>query len=101
MIEDKNIDDGRYLDEDKRFDEWNVVKSDLHARGTFRKIKEGDVWWCSIGENIGVEINGKQNFFLRPVLVLKKLSGFGFMGIPLTSQSHDGSWYVPFVFKGK
>lgn len=86
---------------EKRFDDWNIVKSDLHFAGIFRDIKEGDVWWCSMGENVGVEINGKQEFFLRPVLVLKKLSKFGFMGVPLTSQSHEGSWYVPFVFKDK
>lgn len=89
------------MDEEKRFDEWNAVKSDIHFTGRFRDIKEGDVWWCSVGENVGVEINGKQEFFLRPVLVLRKLSKYGFMGIPLTSQPHEGSWYVPFVFKDK
>lgn len=85
----------------KRFDDWIGVKADLHYAGIFRNIKEGEVWWCSIGENVGVEINGKQEFFLRPVLVLRKLSRFGFMGVPLTSQLHQGSWYVPFEFKGK
>ena len=85
----------------KRFDEWIKVKSDLHFAGVYRNIKEGDVWWCSIGENVGVEINGKQEFFLRPVLVMKKLSKFGFMGVPLTSQPHEGSWYVQFDFKDK
>ena len=88
-------------DEEKRFNEWNIVKSNIHYAGVFRDIKEGDVWWCSMGENVGVEINGKQEFFLRPILVLRKLSKFGFMGIPLTSQSHEGSWYVSFVFKEK
>ena len=88
-------------DEEKRFDAWNVVKTGIHFAGVFRDIKEGDVWWCSVGETVGVEINGKQEFFLRPVLVLKKLSKFGFMGIPLTSQPHEGTWYVPFVFKEK
>lgn len=82
-------------------EEWNVVKIELHRGGVFRNIKEGDVWWCSMGENVGVEINGKQEFFLRPVLVLKKLSRYGFMGIPLTSQPHKGSWYVSFEFKNK
>ena len=89
------------INSEKHFDEWNLVKADIHYTGIFRDIKEGDVWWCSMGENVGIEINGKQEFFLRPVLVLKKLSKFGFMGIPLTSQPHDGSWYVPFIFKDK
>lgn len=54
-----------------------------------------------MGENIGVEINGKNEVFSRPVLIFKRLSRYGFMGIPLTSQSHIGSWYVPFVFKDR
>ena len=85
----------------KHFDEWNSVKTELHFAAVPRTVREGEVWWCSVGENVGVEINGKQDLFLRPVLVLKKLSRFGFMGVPLTSQPHEGSWYVPFMFKDK
>lgn len=48
-----------------------------------------------------MEINGKHEVFSRPVLVLKKLSRLGFMGIPLTSQLHEGSWYVSFMFGDK
>jgi hypothetical protein len=32
---------------------------------------------------------------------MKKLSKFGFMGIPLTSQEKTGSWYAEFEFLGK
>lgn len=83
----------------KRFGEWISIKSELHFSATPRTVTEGEVWWCSMGENVGVEINGKQELFLRPVLVTKKLSKFGFMGIPLTSQKHEGNWYVGFEFK--
>lgn len=85
----------------KRFDEWNTEKRRLHNHGRQTGVKTGELWWCAVGENIGVEINGKGEVFTRPVLVLKKLSKFGFMGIPLTSQAHEGSWYVKFRFKGK
>lgn len=87
--------------DEKRFDEWNGTKKDLHFEGTFRTVKEGEVWWCAIGENVGVEINGKSETFARPVVILKKLSRYGFMGVPLTSQPHEGSWYATFEFKGK
>lgn len=86
---------------EKHFDEWIYVKAELHHKWTLRNIKEGDVWWCAFGENIGVEINGKSYEFSRPVLIIKKLSRFGFMGVPLTSQRHEGTWYVPFEFKNK
>ena len=74
--------------EGKDFDGWIRVKESLHFEGTFRSIKEGEIWWCSVGENVGVEVNGKQELFLRPVLIMKKLSRFGFMAIPLTSKKN-------------
>lgn len=55
----------------------------------------------SCGENIGVEINGKSKSYTRPVLVYRKFNRESFLGIPLTSQRHIGSWYVPFKFQGK
>lgn len=85
----------------KHFPEWMKVKEDVHSTGRVPAIKEGEVWWSAIGENVGVEINGKSNAFSRPVLILKKLSRFGFLGVPLTSQHHKGNWYVPFIFQGK
>ena len=87
--------------EEKRFDEWNEEKKNLHDKGFLRTVNEGEIWWCAMGENVGVEINGKGVNFVRPVLVLKKLSKFGFIGIPLTSQQHDGTWYAHFRFKGR
>lgn len=87
--------------EEKHFEEWIKVKVSLHYAGNFPVVKEGQIWWCAVGENIGVEINGKSETFARPILVLRKLSRYGFMGVPLTSKRHDGSWYVPFVFKGR
>lgn len=87
--------------EEKHFEEWIGLKEKLHFGGSMPKIKEGDIWWCSCGENVGVEINGKNKLFSRPVFIYKKLSRFGFIGIPLTSQDKSGSWYVKFDFKGR
>lgn len=87
--------------DEKRFDEWSIEKRRLHNYGRQTGVKTGELWWCAVGENIGVEINGKGEVFTRPVLVLKKLSKFGFMGISLTSQVHERSWYVKLRFRGK
>ncbi len=87
--------------DDKRFTEWIGLKTKLHRIGRLPVIKEGEIWWCAIGENIGVEINGKSKVFSRPVLVFKKFGRCSFMGIPLTSKSHEGTWYASFVFQGK
>ncbi len=87
--------------EEKRFDEWNGRKKKMHMSAHMPRISEGEVYWCGFGENVGVEINGKNKLFSRPVLIYKKLSREGFLGIPLSTQLHDGSWYVSFRFQEK
>ena len=64
-------------------------------------VSEGDIWWASIGENVGLEIGGKSKLFSRPVIIFRKLAhGFYFV-IPTTTKMKSGSWYVSFKNKGK
>lgn len=77
---------------------WNETKYKIHMRNRVPQINDGEIWWCSVGENVNIEINGKGELSTRPVLIFKKLSRLGFLGIPLTSQRHDGSWHVHFCF---
>lgn len=83
------------------FDDWIEVKKGVHSEGKRPTISEGEVWWCAVGKNVGIEINGKSERFSRPVLIFKKLSKLGFLGVPLTSQNKIGSWYASFEFQGK
>ncbi|MBQ8992356.1 type II toxin-antitoxin system PemK/MazF family toxin [Candidatus Saccharibacteria bacterium] len=80
---------------------WTTTKNQLRKRARVTGIKEGEIWWCAVGENIGVEINGKNSIFERPVLVFSKISRLGFVGIPLTSQKKEGDWYLHFKNQGK
>lgn len=50
-----------------------------------------------MGQNIGVEENGKGPNFLRPVLILKKHNQDCFVGLPLTSNNKDHPLYFTFV----
>jgi mRNA interferase MazF len=86
----------------KRFAEWFTLKKDLHERHkTPPFVSEREIWWASVGENVGSEINGKSGLFSRPVIIYRKLShGFYFV-IPTTTQSKEGSWFVPIRYKDK
>lgn len=75
--------------------DWCKVKIFLTARPSMVLFKDGELWWCRVGMNIGVEIYGKGKQFIRPVLVFKKLNEESFIGIPLTSQHKEGSWFTP------
>ena len=85
----------------KTYEKWMKVKSDIHNKDKIRKVNEGDVVWAAVGENIGVEIDGKNEKYPRPVIVLRRHSGRCFTGVPLTSQLHKGSWYMDFEFQGR
>lgn len=84
----------------KDFKGWIIIKEKIHYEQKLQLYKEGEIWWCRIGENVGNEICGKGKKFIRPVLVARKLSKTNFIGVPLTSQPHKGTWYVEFDFKG-
>ena len=83
------------------FVQWSKLKMQLSSHPSTPKIIEGEVWWCSLGRNLGVEMNGKSSLFSRPVLVYKKLGSLGFIGIPFTSKIKTGSWYTGIVFHDK
>ena len=52
------------------FDEWNEIKKELDGSKQ-GYVKAGKIYWLSVGRNIGTEIYGKGDKFLRPVLVVK------------------------------
>jgi mRNA interferase MazF len=76
------------------YDEWNSLKKKITQSNKHILFKEGEVWWCSVGYNVGTESFGKGKSFSRPVLVLKKLSNETSVCVPLTTKIKVGSWFV-------
>jgi mRNA interferase MazF len=75
----------------KDFDTWNIKKKKLDSTEfTNIKFKEGEIWWCSAGLNIGHEIDGKHDTFERPFYVFQKCNKKMFIGIPCTTSSKKG-----------
>lgn len=86
----------------KRFKQWLLLKEKLHDtnhRAPF--VSEGEIWWSSLGENVGYEMNGKSDKFSRPVIIYKKLARNFYCVIPTTTQIKTGSWFVNFKQHGK
>jgi mRNA interferase MazF len=79
----------------KNFGNWFKLKPKLNELKQVPHFSDREIWNCHLGVNIGFEIDGKKSSFLRPVLVLKKLSAQTFIGIPLTTKLKEGSWYYP------
>ena len=86
----------------KNFLDWFSLKPKLDKSNHQPPlVKERDIFWCHLGENIGTEISGKCEEYTRPIIVLKKLSKYTFLVIPTSTQIKEGSWYISFVFKSK
>ena len=72
---------------------WYRLKARLNAKSITVHFNEREIWWCSIGANIGSEEDGKSQLHERPVLILKKYNDTLFTGIPLTSVAKLGVFY--------
>ena len=52
-----------------------------------------EIWWCSAGLNIGVEANGKNENFERPVLIIKKFNADMIWVLPLTTKEKQNKYH--------
>lgn len=79
----------------KDFEKWHNKKTEID--GSLRRLffHEREVWWCSIGVNVGFEQDGKGQYFARPVIVFKKFNNEVFWGIPLSTKIKKGKFYIP------
>jgi len=69
----------------ERLEYWFKIKFNIQTNHSEIFFREGQIWLCLIGQNIGFEQNGNKNF-IRPVLILKKLSQNTAIILPLTSK---------------
>ena len=73
----------------KDFDNWNETKKHLHGRQNVPYAYPREIWWCALGINIGAEIDGKNENFKRPIVVLKVYNKETLLVLPLTSKQKN------------
>ncbi len=90
--------DNLYMDDYHK--KWAMIKQDLDQSIEPPPVfSEREIWWVSIGQNIGREIYGKGERFSRPVLVIKKFSPLHFLGIPLSTKNREGLYYFQIILE--
>jgi mRNA interferase MazF len=67
------------------FIEWTKIKIRIHVSERVLYFKQREIWWASLGCNIGHEEDGKNIMFERPVLIVKKFNHHLLWVLPLTS----------------
>ncbi len=82
----------------KDFQNWHDQKSKLHEDKVRAFFHEREIWFTSIGANIGFEQDGRGDDYLRPVIVIKKFNNEVMWCIPLTRNQKKGRYYHSFSF---
>jgi mRNA interferase MazF len=86
---------------EKEYDNWNKLKKDLSTKKSNVFFHEREIWFCSLGKNIGYEEDGKNDLFERPVLIIRKFNNDIFLAIPLTSSKKEGNYYHQYKLSGR
>ncbi|MCX6731630.1 MAG: type II toxin-antitoxin system PemK/MazF family toxin [Candidatus Parcubacteria bacterium] len=82
----------------KDFQKWHKLKLEIEEKHKLPFFREREIWWCSLGANIGVEEDGKNELFERPVLVFRKFNREMFWGLPMTSKRKEGKFFFTLHF---
>ena len=78
----------------KDFDSWNRIKKQADSGKNIRFAHPREVWWCMLGANVGAEIDGKNNNFERPVVVIRVYNKETLFVLPVTSKQKDDRFHV-------
>ena len=78
----------------KTFDEWNKRKKEVDNLIVRSLYHRREVWWCTLGTNIGFEQDGTGTGYQRPVLVIRGFSASVCLVVPLTTSLKDNKYHI-------
>lgn len=70
----------------KDYHNWNKLKNILDMVEIDLPFTEGQIWWASLGVNIGIEIDGKGENLERPVIIVRKINKKHAWIVPITQS---------------
>ena len=82
---------------EKDFDRWNGKKKVLDLKINGAHCHKREIWWCSIGVNVGSEQHSQTGDFGRPVVVVRQFTKDIFLGVPLTTKIMNLPFRVRFT----
>lgn len=84
----------------KDFLGWHTKKAQIESTYHSPYFYEREIWWCSIGLNVGVEEDGKHDQFHRSILVFRKFNKEMLWALPTSSRIRQSNQHFLFVFQG-
>ena len=79
----------------KDFDAWNSKKKIIDQKDVSGRVffHERQIWWGSLGVNIGFEQDGKNEEFEIPLLIIKKFNPDIVLVVRLTTVGKDNEFH--------
>lgn len=77
----------------KDFKTWHNKKTILHDTNSKVFFHKREIWWCSLGLNIGFEQDGNGPEFQRPVIIFRKFNNDVCWVLPITTKLKTGKYY--------
>ena len=85
----------------KDFDSWNQIKKKIDEGEKLIFCNQREIWWCSLGLNVGVEEDGKNQLFERPVLVIKVFNQRMIRVAPLTGRDREDKYHITISYNNR
>ncbi len=86
----------------KDFDSWNSKKQQLNNSDKALYFNTREVWWLYLGANVGFEQDGKNQDFVRPILIPREFNKQLFLSVPLSTQiKPQNRFYAPLQHNDK
>ncbi len=86
---------------EKDFIGWNALKENIDNSNRPTYFHQREIWWCSLGINVGVEIDGKHENYERPVVIMKVYNTQSLIILPLTSQVKNDVYHHRVINRNK
>ena len=81
----------------KEFGRWSGHKEHIDLEDNPVDFREREIWWCSIGVNVGREQQSQTADFSRPVLIMRRFTSDIFWAVPLTTKVKDDKFRFRFI----
>ena len=83
----------------KDYSQWHRIKTTVNNEKSRPKFHEREIWFTTLGVNIGFEQDGRGEEYLRPVVIIRKFNNEVCLVIPLRKNQKKGIHYYSFSYQ--
>ncbi len=83
----------------KNYSDWHNLKTTVNNDKERPKFHQREIWFATLGNNIGFEQDGQGKDYLRPVVIIRKFNQQVCLVVPLTKNHKKGIHYYSFSYQ--